>query len=190
MMFSHISVSVDGFINDRDGDDSFFPIDGSFMAHIDTMLAGIGGMVFGRTAFDQLATFWPQAGEMGDAGLARQAEPMNRLPKYVLTHRPLETTWAESQAVTVEELRSIKAQATAPIAVFAGAGAVSSVLEAGLLDQFQLLRQPVILGRGVPLFAHDARSRNLKLLKADVLATGAILETYEVDNASQLDTRP
>ncbi|MGL4236321.1 MAG: dihydrofolate reductase family protein [Tabrizicola sp.] len=189
-MFSHISTSVDGFINDRDGDDSFFPIDGSFMAHIDSMLAGIGGMVFGRRAFDQLATFWPKAGEMGDAGLARQAEPMNRLPKYVLTHRPLETAWAASQAVTVDELRSIKAEATAPIAVFAGADAISSVLEAGLLDQFRLLRQPVILGEGIPLFARNSKHRCLKLLKADVLATGAILETYEVDNVSQPDTRP
>lgn len=147
-------------------------------------------MVFGRTAFDQLARFWPKAGEMGDAGLARQAGPMNRLPKYVLTHRPLETTWAASQAVTVEELRSIKAEATAPIAVFAGARAICSVLEAGLLDQFRLLRQPVILGKGVPLFARDVGHRSLKLLKADVLATGAVVETYEVDYARQPDARP
>lgn len=189
MMFSHISTSVDGFINDRDGDDSFFPIDESFMAHIDSILAGIGGMVFGRKAFDQLATFWPKAAELGDAGLARQAEPMNRLPKYVLTHRPLETTWAASQAVTVDELHSIKAKATAPIAVFAGAGAISSVLQAGLLDQVRLLRQPVILGDGVPLFARGASHRSLKLLKAGALATGAILETYEIDNVTQPDAR-
>lgn len=180
MMFSHISASVDGFICAPDGDDGFFPVDDSFMEHIDSLLAGIGGMVFGRKAFDRLAPFWPHAGKMGNAGLAKQAEPMNRLPKYVLTHSPLQTDWRESRAVSLEELRDIKTGANAPIAVFAGAEAISSVLAAGLLDQVQVLRQPVILGGGLPLFPGGAGRRTLKLLEVNVLATGAILETYEV----------
>ena len=177
-LFAHISVSLDGYITDVEGDDGFFPLDDSFHQHIENMVSELGGMVFGRRAYELLATFWPTAGASGDESLARQAVHMNTLPKYVLTHSPLTTKWEQASPVSLSELATLKAREVKPIAVFAGAAAIQSVLKADLLDELQLLRQPVILGGGVPLFDRGMAPQKLRLTSTKTLSTGAILEAY------------
>jgi dihydrofolate reductase len=178
-LFAHISVSLDGFVEDVAGEDGFFPVDQSFHEHIDAILASIEGMVFGRKAFDRLATFWPDAGDYGDVNLSRQAGFMNSLPKYVLSKRPLSANWSNSTSVSLDDLARLKGRARGPIAVFAGATAIQQVLAAGLLDEIQLLRQPVILGGGLPLFSKGTDPVRLELLSTKSLGTGAVLECYK-----------
>ncbi len=180
IMFSHISVSVDGFVSDAGGNPGFFPVDQDFHAHILDMLSSIDGMVFGRTAYEMLAGFWPNAAGSKDAALAAEADFMNRLPKYVLTRRPLDKAWAACEAVTLDDLRRIKGASGRPLAVFAGASVIQATLEAGLLDEVRLLRQPVLLGGGLPLFKASAGRRDLRLAASRALASGAVLEAYKV----------
>jgi dihydrofolate reductase len=180
-LFVQISVSVDGYIEDADGRLQWFTEDKSAEAFATDTLRAIGGMVFGRTAHALLSAFWKNAGEQDSSpDLPEQARLMNGLPKYVLTHGALDVDWQHSHAVRLDDLMRIKREATQPIALFAGAAAVRAALAAGVVDELRLLRYPVLLGRGKPLFDGQGARHDLALAEERKLASGALVSHYMV----------
>ena len=101
-MFLQISISLDGYIEDRNQDIEWMTSDTSLDAVATSTLKAIDGMIFGRKAHALLAKFWPKAGDATDASpdLIEQARLMNELPKYVLTHGKERTGWVNSHAIT------------------------------------------------------------------------------------------
>ena len=81
-LFLHINVSLDGYICDTAGHIDWHFSDHEFQRYLDDLLQSIDGMVFGRVAYEQLAAYWPTA---GDEVTAVQRTMMRELPKYVLT---------------------------------------------------------------------------------------------------------
>ena len=132
-LFLQISVSLDGYIEDRDHDIEWMTSDTSIDAVATATLQSIDGMIFGRKAHTLLAEFWPTAAETKDASrdLIVQSQLMNALPKYVLTHLAEQTGWANSHAITADNVPRLKAEAKRPIAFFAGAAAAQALLTVG-----------------------------------------------------------
>ena len=179
-MFLQISVSLDGYIEDRNGGLDWFVDDTSLDELATETLRSIDGMIFGRKAHALLAQFWPTAGSSkgASAHLVSQAELMNTLPKFVLTHGEETTGWTNSHAIRLDELERIKREATRPVALFAGASAAQAALARRVLDEIRLLQYPVILGGGTPLFAADGRRRDLQLEDSRRYASGATVQRF------------
>lgn len=182
-LFAQISVSLDGFIEDREKNIDWMTEDTAVDALHTRTLDEIDGMIFGRRAHAAIAGFWidAAAGRMAmSPDLAKQTERMTALPKYVLTHGDDAGDWEHSHPVALDSLARLKAEAARPVAVFAGAGAIQSVLAAGLIDELRLIRYPVVLGGGTPLFADDGKRRRLVPVGREDFASGAILERFEI----------
>ncbi len=179
-LFLQISVSLDGYIEDRDHDISWMTSDTSIDTLATTTLHSIDGMIFGRKAHALLAQFWPAAADAPEASpdLIEQAKLMNALPKYVLTHGDERTGWSRSHAIRVDDVPRLKRESRRPIALFAGAGAAQSLL--GVIDEMRLIRYPVLLGGGTPLFREGGERRNLQLADTDRFQSGATLSRYRV----------
>lgn len=179
-LFLQISVSLDGFIEDKEGDIEWMTSDTSLDAVMTETLTSIDGMIFGRKAHELLAGFWPKAAEASDAtpALIEQTRLMNTLPKYVLTHGRERTGWANSRAIVVDDVPRLKAEARRPIALFAGAGATQALLDRDLVDEVRLIWYPVLLGTGTALFARRDQRRTLTLTKSDTFESGATLQRY------------
>lgn len=186
-LFAHISVSVDGLINDGDGDLSWWSADAAFQRHIDHMLDSIGGMILGHTAFDALAQFWPSAGpEMSPT----QRRRMHELPKYVLSHAPLDASWHHSHSLGPDPaaaIQSLRHDSAHDIAVFAGAAAIRAILAFGLLDELRLVVHPVLLGSGTPLFDHTLARHALRLTDTHHLDSGVLMLRYALQQ-DRIDT--
>jgi dihydrofolate reductase len=179
-MFLQISVSLDGYIEDPNGDIEWMTSDTSLDAFATVTLESIDGMIFGRKAHQLLAEFWPTAGNAKDASpdLNEQARLMNRLPKYVLTTGKERTGWANSHAIRADDVSRLKREAKRPIALFAGAAAAQSLLTRGYVDELRLIPYPILLGGGTPLFAHDGVRRRLELTGSESFTSGATLQRY------------
>jgi dihydrofolate reductase len=179
-LISHIGVSVDGFVNDEAGL-PVLPVEEEFQRYIDDLLGSIDGMVLGRVAFEQLAAYWPTA---GDEVSRVQAQLMHELPKYVLSKSLGDARrWNNSHFLGADPstaLEALKAQAGRPIAVFAGARAVTSTVSTGLVDQLCLIVHPSLVGGGTRLFDGGYPSSKLRLNETRQFPSGAMVVKYEV----------
>jgi dihydrofolate reductase len=180
LLFLQISVSLDGFIEDRDHDIEWMVNDTSLDALSTTTLREIDGMIFGRKAHALLAKFWPTAADTPGASteLIEQARLMHALPKYVLTHGEERTGWANSRAIAVDDVPRLKRDASRVLAVFAGASTSQALLARDLIDEIRLIVYPVLLGGGTRLFADDGRRRNFELMSIESFPSGATLQRF------------
>ncbi len=141
-------------------------------------LTEAGGFLLGRRTYEIFAAYWPNAPEQ----LRAVAQPLNTRPKYVASttlSEPLE--WQNSvvlQGDVAEAVAALKQEEGADLHVIGSTKLVQSLIEHGLVDEFRLMIDPVVVGGGKRLFAEDGALRPLRLLESQVTTSGAILATY------------
>jgi dihydrofolate reductase len=81
-----------------------------------------------------------------------------------------------------EEIRKMKQQSGKNMIMYGGAEIASAFMKFGLIDEYRIIVNPVILGRGKPLFK-DVRDRmNLKLVKTRTFKCGNVSLYYQPGN--------
>jgi dihydrofolate reductase len=178
-LFAHVNVSLDGYICDAHGEIDWHFADAEFQRYLDQLLESIDGMVFGRVAYEQLASYWPTAGE--EVSIV-QRNKMHDLPKYVMSHEDVTKDWHRTEWLGADPyaaLRDVKQGPGRGIAVFAGGSAISSLIGADLVDQLRLVLNPVLLGGGKRLFDDTYPTATWSLLTARPFSSGAVLLTYQ-----------
>ena len=183
MLFLHINVSLDGFIEDPSGEIDWHFQDDEFETYLLDLLQSIEGMFFGRVAHDLLTGYWPGAAAEPEASERHRtmAVLMNRLPKYVPTRTGYRTGWENSHVLTGDiesRVRRLKDEAQRDLALFAGAATARSFLAADLLGEVRLIVNPVVLGGGLRLFEPGMERREMQLLGTRTFASGASVLRY------------
>jgi dihydrofolate reductase len=137
-----------------------------------------GGFLLGRRTYEIFAAYWPKAPEEEQV----IAQPLNTKPKYVASTtltEPIE--WQNStvlQGDIAEAVAALKQEDGADVHVIGSAELVRTLIEQGLVDEFRLMIDPVMLGGGKRIFRDDGSLRPLHLVQGEVTSTGAILATY------------
>jgi dihydrofolate reductase len=191
----HITVidfmSLDGVVQAPGGAEE--DTDGAF-AHggwsapyfdADVMGAAIGGatattdaLLFGRRTWQSMAGAWP--GRAGDP----YADFMNSVPKYVASRTLTqdELTWSNSTLLPVDDaiggIRELRAREGRGIQVWGSASLARQLVEHDLVDEYQLMIEPILLGGGKRVFPADGRARPLELVSATTASTGVLVCTY------------
>jgi dihydrofolate reductase len=141
-------------------------------------------MLFGRVTYDSFAGAWPEREAAGgdDAVFAKRLGDMR---KIVVSNRPLEFTWRNSeqlQGSLVEAAAALKADSSiGRIALSGSVSVVRQLLAAGLLDELHLFVHPVLAGSGLRLFQDGVPEQPLRLLSSQPFATGVIHLVYAPD---------
>jgi dihydrofolate reductase len=172
---------------DMDEDtDGGFKLGGWHMRFIDDLarkwtvetIGGAGGFLLGRRTYEIFASYWPNAPDEEQA----VAQPLNTLPKYVATRtltEPLE--WAHSTVLkgdVGEAVTALKKEDGNDLLVIGSLDFVQTLFDHGLVDEFRLMIDPVVVGGGKRLFREDGLLRSLDLLDLQTTDTGAIIATY------------
>jgi dihydrofolate reductase len=174
-LFLHISMSLDGYINDDAGTLDWLSADDEFERYIDQMLESIDGMIFGRMAFEQLAAFWPNAGPEASPVQVRK---MHELPKYVFSRSLSNTEWHNSHLLGDDPgaaIAQLKRQDGRSLALFAGGSAATAALGLGVVDELRIIVHPALLGGGTRLFDGQYHRGELRLTDTHRFASGALL---------------
>ena len=148
---THMGVSLDGLVASADGLPAWdwspgFTNDSPPQGYPEFM-ENVGGVIMGRTSFEQGLPMW------------RDAWPWGESPVRVISSRPLGTDvpatvkGARDPSDAVEQMRS--ADVSKDVQLLGGPSAIESFMQAGLLDELGLVFLPILLGEGIPLF--DAR---------------------------------
>jgi dihydrofolate reductase len=142
--------------------------------------SGNGELLFGRVTYDMMASFWPTPAALETN--RKVAEGINRLPKVVFSRTLAKATWSNTRLMKgdlVEEVRRMKQEPGGTIVILGSGSLVSQLTQAGLVDEFQLALNPIVLGKGRSLFAGVEQRRPLKLVRSRVFANGNVFVCYE-----------
>ncbi len=134
-------------------------------------------LLLGRVTYEAFAAAWPKMeGEEG-------ADRMNGLPKYVVSTTLQTAEWNNSRIIkgdAAAEISRLKQQPGQDILIYGSSVLVNTLLQQDLLDEYQLLVYPVVLGSGKRLFNAGSNS-GLKLLAAQGFSSGVTFLHYARD---------
>jgi len=149
--------------------------DKDFKRYVAEMLNSIDAILLGRVTYELFAGFWP-------AATLPEARRMNELQKIVFS-RTLETVeWKNSRLVkgnVADEIAKLKSQPGKEIAVFGSADLASTLMRHGLIDEYRIFVNPVVLGSGTPMFKGIKDRIALKLLQATTMSSGVVALYYQ-----------
>lgn len=139
-------------------------------------LSASGGCLLGRRTYEIFAGFWPTA--PADDPIA---PIMNGLPKYVASTTLTEPLpWANSQLLRggiSKAVSTLKDQDGGDLLVIGSGELVRTLMESDLVDQFDLMIHPLVVGRGKRLFGDGNRKTPLRLVDSTTTTTGVIMAT-------------
>ena len=177
-----LSVSLDGFAEGPDKSLDWVIIDEEIHTFFNEQSRGLGGFLYGRRIYELMAGYWPTA-DLNPSALPVEAE-FARIwrdkPKIVFSQSLEKVEW-NSRLVRgdlAEEVKKLKAQPGNDLGV-GGPTLAASLMELGLIDEFYLLVNPVILGSGTPFFPVMREKINLKLVETRTFSSGVIMLHYQ-----------
>ena len=174
-------VSLDGFFVDAKGDMSWaHKQDAEWNAFTAGNAGGNGALLFGRKTYDMMASFWPSP--MAMQTMPQVAEGMNRLAKFVASRTLESASWRNTTVIKGDLVTSIGElkKSDGPDLVILGSGSIVSQLSAaGLIDEFQIIVNPLVLGQGRTLFEGVTEKIPLKLIKTRAFSNGNVILYYE-----------
>lgn len=175
------TISLDGYFADASGDMSWAHKDdpewNAFVA--DNASAG-GTLIFGRVTYELMASFWPTPQAMAMAPVV--AKRMNSLPKIVFSRTLESAAWSNTKLVKdgmLAEIRKMKKEPGKNLVILGSGSLVSQLAQEGLVDEFQIVVNPIVLGKGRTLFEGVRKKLSLRRTNSRPFENGNVLSSYE-----------
>lgn len=176
-IFLLMNITLDGYFEGPNHDISWannnneaFPSDPDNL--VDTLL-------FGHTTYEGMVSFWPT--DMAKQMMPDVARFMNDTPKVVVSHNDFDPGWENVRVISgdvIEEIKKLKAGPGKTIGMFGSNTLCVSLMAHGLVDEFQILVNPVAIGTGTPLFLGLQDRTKLTLTQSRQFANGTMMMTY------------
>jgi len=173
------NVSLDGFFAGPKGEFDWFVWDEETAEYIKELLRSIDTLLFGRVTYELMADYWPTASPSTEDPMIINA--MNNLPKIVFSRTLEKVEWNNSRLVKeniVEEAARLKQQPGKDMVIFGSGSIVSAFAQSGLIDDYRIFINPVVLGRGKLMFKGLHERLKLKLLNSKKFQCGVVLLQY------------
>jgi dihydrofolate reductase len=134
-------------------------------------------LLFGRRTWQGMAAAWPE--RAGDP----YADQMNAIPKYVASRTLTadDLTWNTtllSPENAVGDIAARREQDGGDLVIWGSVSLAKALLAAGLVDELNLMIEPILLGGGKRIFPEDGIARPMELAKVVTAATGVQVCTY------------
>ena len=179
MLIYWMSVSVDGFIADREGAFGWSaPSEEQFRFHI-AQARELGGHLCGRRLYETMLV-WETDPSLRDNELgAAFADVWCAIPKIVFS-RTLNSVQGNARLAktSVAEEAAAALDATDKNVSIGGAGLAASAVDLGLVDELRMFRYPVVVGGGTPFLPPVTEDVPLDLVETRTLGSRVIYERY------------
>lgn len=173
-------ITIDGFFAGLNGELDWFVWDDEMAKFSIDQLKTMDAILLGRVTYQLFAGYWPTPAAFKENPII--APMMNDLPKIVFSNTLDRVEWNNSRLVReniAEEVSKLKQQPGKDMVIFGSGSIVSALTRLGLIDVYRLIVNPVILGRGKPLFKGLDDMLKLRLLSAKALGSGNVILEYE-----------
>ncbi len=176
------NVTLDGFMAGSKGEIDWAIRDEEVTQYSKEGQDSTAMFLFGRVTYEMMASFWPTPA--GKSANPVFAEVLNNTPKIVFSTTLKKADWHNTQVIkelTKDEILKLKQQPGKNMMIFGSGTIVNQLTKLELVDEYQLMVNPVILGKGKPLFKDIKDRINLKLLNTKTFSNGIVLLQYQSD---------
>jgi dihydrofolate reductase len=187
-------VTTDGYFAGPDGNlDWVVPDEEQAKAAADD-IPNFDTVLFGRRTYEIFEKFWAHA-VVDDAGTVPDphnpkrrsrehgvvAIALNRMTKLVFSRTLKDVTWKNSRLLRElepREIEAIKGQPGKDMIIFGSGSIVSQLTQHSLIDEYQFMVCPILLGSGQPLLRDVSKPSRLDLLEAKRFPAGDVMLRY------------
>ena len=180
-----IPITLDGFIEGPQRELDWVIADDDLHNYYASLLKNASVILYGRVTYELMASYWPAA--HNDPSIPKSmlnfANTLNPLPKIVFSNTLQHVGWNPTvlKAVVPEEIKRLKSQSGGDIMLGGGAALAQTFFQNGLVDEIQLMVQPVVIGAGKALFSGIDRGIKLKYLRSQSFQSGTVVLCYQPD---------
>ncbi len=179
MLIYSMSVSVDGFIADRDGGFGWsVPSEEQFRFHVEEVRE-LGGFLCGRRLYETMLAWETDASLREDELGVAFADAWSAIPKVVFS-RTLDSVQGNARLAeaSVAEEAAAALDASDKAVAIGGAGLAAEAIELGLVDELRMFRNPIVVGGGTPFLPPVTEHVPLNLVETRTFASRVVFERY------------
>lgn len=177
-MFSF--TTLDGFFKGKNEDISWHCFGEDEQKMSDELSNRGSVLLFGRVTYQMMAGYWTSTEALKNDPVT--AKGMSNSKKIVFSNTLKEATWQNTQVIAgdiVSEIKKLKSMPGPDMTILGSGQIVSQFAKAGVIDEYTLLLNPVVLGQGESLFKGLTEKLQLKLKSSRQMKSGNILLSYE-----------
>jgi dihydrofolate reductase len=174
-------ITADGYFESLTHGLDWHNVDAEFNDFAIQQLEEADTLVFGRRTYEMMASFWPSE-------IAQEKDPvvsgkMSSTDKLVFSHSLKQADWQNTTLLgknAMQRFAALKEKPGKALLVLGSSNLCVSLLEAGLIDELRLMVNPVVLGKGNPIFAGLTKPLRLSLTDSRNFKSGNVLLRYSV----------
>jgi len=183
-----VQMSVDGYIAGPNGEMDWmvWNWDDELKKYVEELTKPIDCILLGRKMADGFISHWAAVAANPDNPEHAAGKKFTDTPKVVFTKTLDRSEWANTEIAKgdlVEEVNKRKNSEGGDIIVYGGAGFNTSLIKAGLIDEYHLLVNPTALGNGLAIFNGLEAKQDLILAKSAPYDCGIVVHRYELKRA-------
>jgi len=175
-------ITLDGFFEGPSREIDWHKVDEEFNEFALAQLNSTDLLLFGRVTYELMANYWPTESALIDDPIV--ANKMNMIPKVVFSKTLKKPEWNNTRLVKeniIEEVTTLKHQTGKDIAIFGSSDVAVTLMHAGLIDEYRIMINPVVLGNGKSIFNGVKDKYSLKLIRTKTFRSGNVLLYYQSD---------
>lgn len=178
-VIAFMHVSLDGFAAGPDGEMDFFAIDEEIYKDVADLTNTVDTALYGRTTYTMMESYWPTvpANPSSTKEELDHAHWVENVQKIVFSTTLEQVGWNNTRLVKgniAEEVARLKQQPGTNMMIFGSPRLTHTFIRLGLIDEYRINVNPVVLGRGIPLFKDITEQIPLKLLTAKTFRSGVV----------------
>ena len=183
-VISFMHVSLDGFTTGPNGELEWAIVDEELNPYVDALFRNVDTALYGRVTYLGMQSYWPTVLTDPEASPRdlKHANWVENVSKIVFSTTLSRAEWNNSRLVKdhiVEEIESLKHQPGLDLMIFGSPRLTHTFIHLGLIDEYRLFLNPIVLGGGIPLFQDIKDQTKLKLLEAKTFQSGVVGLHYQ-----------
>jgi len=177
------SITLDGYFCDERNDIRWaHKQDPEWISFVSENASGGGELVLGRVTYQMLANHWDTPAGRRDNPVV--AESMTEQPKIVFSKTLEKASWKNTRLIRddiVSETRKLKGESGKDLVILGSGSIVSQLTDARLIDEYQLVLNPIVLGRGRTMFEGIKEKLGLISKRSRTFENGNFVLWYELE---------
>ena len=172
-------TSLNGFYERGAWEIDWHHVDDEFTKFSIEQIETVDTLLFGRATYEGMAAYWPTEAAAADSPAV--TAKMNETPKIVFSRTMERADWENTRLVrsdAAEEVARLKSQPGKDLIIFGSSDLAASLAKHGLIDEYRIMVNPILLGAGKPVFAGLVGDVPLQLLNVRTFDNGNVLLTY------------